>query len=310
MRGPSPIPPVPAPRRLEPFLEMLAAERGAAQATIAAYRNDIVDAARCVKRGAFEEATSEDLRGYVARLARRGIAPRSVARKLSALRQFFRFLVLERVRNDDPTTQLDGPRLGRPLPKALGQTEVSALLGAARARPDADGVRLVCLLELLYGSGLRVSELVGLPLAAARGDKRFLLIRGKGDKERLVPVSPPARAALDAYLAERNRYLKAGAESRYLFPSRGGTGHLTRERCAQLLKQLALETGLDPKRLSPHVLRHAFASHLVDRGADLRTVQEMLGHADIATTQIYTHVMGDRLQKLVATHHPLARKKP
>jgi integrase/recombinase XerD len=310
MRGPSPIAPAPAPRHLEPFLEMLAAERGAAQATIAAYRNDIVDAARRVKRGAFEEATSEDLRGYLAGLARLGTAPRSVARKLSALRQFYRFLVLERVRADDPTTQLDGPRLGRPLPKALGQGEVSALLGAARARPDADGARLVCLLELLYGSGLRVSELVGLPLAAARGGKRFLLIRGKGDKERLVPVSPPARAALDAYLAERNRYLKAGTESRYLFPSRGGTGHLTRERCAQLLKQLALETGLDPKRLSPHVLRHAFASHLVDRGADLRTVQEMLGHADIATTQIYTHVMGDRLQKLVATHHPLARKKP
>jgi integrase/recombinase XerD len=163
---------------------------------------------------------------------------------------------------------------------------------------------------LLYGSGLRVSELVGLPLAAARGDKRFLLIRGKGDKERLVPVSPPARMALDAYLEERHRHLKGRAESRYLFPSRGGTGHLTRERCAQLLKQLAGEAGIDPKCLSPHVLRHAFASHLVDRGADLRSVQEMLGHADIATTQIYTHVMGDRLQKLVATHHPLARKKP
>lgn len=310
MRGPSPVVPVPAPRHLEPFLEMLAAERGAAQATIAAYRNDISDAARGLKRGAFEAATAEDLRGYLTRLARVGTAPRSVARKLSALRQFFRFLVLERIRGDDPTTQLDGPRLGRPLPKALGESEVSALLSAARARPGADGARLVCLLELLYGSGLRVSELVGLPLAAARGDKRFLLVRGKGDKERLVPVSPPARAALDTYLQERNRYLKGGAESRYLFPSRGGTGHLTRERCAQLLKRLAGEAGLDPKRLSPHVLRHAFASHLVDRGADLRSVQEMLGHADIATTQIYTHVMGDRLQKLVATHHPLARKKP
>jgi integrase/recombinase XerD len=307
---PRPVAPVPAPRHLEPFLEMLAAERGAAQATIAAYRNDIMAAARQLKGRAFEEATTEDLRGYLTWLARLGTAPRSVARKLSALRQFFRFLALERVRGDDPTMQLDGPRLGRPLPTVLGQAEVSALLSAARAVAGADGARLVCLLELLYGSGLRVSELVGLPLAAARGDKRFLLIRGKGDKERLVPVSPPARIALDTYLGERRRYLKAGAESRYLFPSRGGTGHLTRERCAQLLKQLAGHAGIDPKRLSPHVLRHAFASHLVDRGADLRSVQEMLGHADIATTQIYTHVMGDRLQRLVATHHPLARKKP
>jgi len=262
-----------------------------------------------VKRGGLEAATAEDLRGYLMRLSREGTAPRSVARKLSALRQFFRFLVLEHVRGDDPTAQLDGPRLGRPLPKVLGQEEVSALLSAARARPGAEGARLVCLLELLYGSGLRVSELVGLPLAAARGDRRFLLIRGKGEKERLVPLSPPARAALEAYVEARGRHLKGGMGSRYLFPSRGASGHLTRERCAQLLKQLALEAGLDPKRLSPHVLRHAFASHLVDRGADLRSVQEMLGHADIATTQIYTHVMGDRLQKLVATHHPLARKK-
>ena len=309
MRGFAPMAPVPAPRHLEPFLEMLAAERGAARATIAAYRNDIADAARRVKRGGLEAATAEDLRGYLMRLSREGTAPRSVARKLSALRQFFRFLVLEHVRGDDPTAQLDGPRLGRPLPKVLGQEEVSALLSAARARPGAEGARLVCLLELLYGSGLRVSELVGLPLAAARGDRRFLLIRGKGEKERLVPLSPPARAALEAYVEARGRHLKGGMGSRYLFPSRGASGHLTRERCAQLLKQLALEAGLDPKRLSPHVLRHAFASHLVDRGADLRSVQEMLGHADIATTQIYTHVMGDRLQKLVATHHPLARKK-
>ena len=302
-------PPVRAPRHFDPFLEMLAAERGAARLTVAAYRNDLMDVARFLKRGTLDAVSSDELRAYLAHLSRRGMAPRSAARKLSALRQFFRFLVLERVRPDDPTAQLDAPRLGRPLPKVLSQDETSALLAAARAKPGADGARLVCLLELLYGSGLRVSELVGLPLAAVRGDKRFIVVRGKGDKERLVPLSKHARAALDAYLAARVAYLKPKAELRYLFPSRGGSGHLTRERCAQLLKGLALEAGLDPKRLSPHVLRHAFASHLLEQGADLRSVQEMLGHADIATTQIYTHVMGDRLQKLVATHHPLARKK-
>ena len=288
---------------------MLAAERGAARLTIAAYRNDLLAASRFQKHGALDTATGDELRAYLAHLSRQGIAPRSAARKLSALRQFFRFLVLERVREDDPTAQLDAPRLGRPLPKILSQDEAAALLAAARARKGADGTRLVCLLELLYGSGLRVSELVGLPLAAARGDKRFLVVRGKGDKERLVPLSRPARAALDTWLAARAASLKPKTESRYLFPSRGAAGHLTRERCAQLLKALAVEAGLDPRRLSPHVLRHAFASHLLEQGADLRSVQEMLGHADIATTQIYTHVMGDRLQKLVATHHPLARKK-
>jgi integrase/recombinase XerD len=301
--------PAPPPRYLEPFLEMLAAERGAARLTIAAYRNDLLDAAASLARGTLDAASSDDLRAYLARLARQGLAPRSTARKLSALRQFFRFLVLERVRGDDPTAQLDAPRLGRPLPKILSQDEASALVAAARAKPGAEGERLVCLLELLYGSGLRVSELVGLPLAATRGDKRFLVVRGKGDKERMVPLSRPARAALDSWLAARGAALKPRPESRYLFPSRGAAGHLTRERCAQLLKALAIEAGLDPKRLSPHVLRHAFASHLLEQGADLRSVQEMLGHADIATTQIYTHVMGDRLQKLVATHHPLARKK-
>ncbi len=299
----------PTPRHLEAFLEMLAAERGAARLTVAAYRNDLLDVARFLKRGSLDAATSDDLRAYLARLSRLGMAPRSAARKLSALRQYFRFLVLERVRADDPTAPLDAPRLGRPLPKVLSQDEASALVAAAHAKEGTDGARLVCLLELLYGSGLRVSELVGLPLAAARGDKRFLVVRGKGDKERLVPLSPPARAALDAYLAGRAAFLKPKTESRYLFPSRGRSGHLTRERCAQLLKQLAIEARLDPARLSPHVLRHAFASHLLDHGADLRSVQEMLGHADIATTQIYTHVMGDRLQKLVATHHLLARKK-
>jgi integrase/recombinase XerD len=299
----------PVPRRLEIFLEMMAAERGAARLTIAAYRADLLDAARFMARTSLEEATSDDLRRYLAHLSRSGMVPRSAARKLSALRQFYRFLVLERARADDPTAILDAPRLGRSLPKVLSQDDAAALLSAARHRAGPEGARLVCLLELLYGSGLRVSELVGLPLAAARGNKRFVIVRGKGDKERLVPLSRPARVALDAYLAVRAAFAKPAAESRFLFPSRGGSGHLTRERCGQMVKRLALEAGLDPKRLSPHVLRHAFASHLLEQGADLRSVQEMLGHADIATTQIYTHVMGDHLQRLVATHHPLARKK-
>ncbi|HEX7967567.1 MAG TPA: tyrosine-type recombinase/integrase, partial [Stellaceae bacterium] len=193
--------------------------------------------------------------------------------------------------------------------KLVSEVEATRRLAAARAQPGPEGLRLVCLLELLYGTGLRVSELVSLPLAAARGDPRFLVVRGKGDKERLVPLGEPARAALAAYLAVRGAFLGEGEASRRLFPSRGAEGYLTRRRCGQLLKELALKAGIDPARLSPHVLRHAFASHLLDRGADLRSVQEMLGHADIATTQIYTHVLGDRLQRLVTEHHPLARKK-
>ena len=217
--------------------------------------------------------------------------------------------MIEGSRRDDPTQPLDAPRLGRSLPKHLEEKEAAALLAAAQRRAGPEGSRLLCLVELLYGAGLRVSELVGLPLASAQRDPRFLVVRGKGDKERLVPMGELARAALKAYLGARGRFLREGEASRWLFPSRGREGHLTRRRCAQLLKALALEAGLDPARLSPHVLRHAFASHLIDHGADLRSVQEMLGHADIATTQIYTHVQSGRLQRLVAERHPLARQK-
>ncbi len=287
---------------------MLAAERGAAKLTLAAYRNDLAHAAAFLG-GALESASTDDLRRYLAALAEARMTPRTAARRLSALRQFHRFLVLDRVRADDPTTSLDTPRLGRPLPKLLSEDEASALLAATQRRTGPDGKRLQCLVELLYGAGLRVSELVGLPLAAAARDPRFLVVRGKGDKERLVPLGEPARRALAAYLEIRAHFLAPGRPSRWLFPSRGADGFLTRRRCGQLLKELALEAGLDPTRLSPHVLRHAFASHLVDHGADLRSVQEMLGHADIATTQIYTHVQSERLQRLVAAHHPLARKK-
>jgi len=299
----------PPSRHVEAFLEMLAAERGAARLTLAAYRADLTDFVRALAGDAIETAATENLRQYLSRLAKMQLAPRTAARRLSALRQFYRFLVLEGVRQDDPTAALDAPRLGRPLPKLVSEAEAKQLLAAARAKPGPEGLRLVCLLELLYGSGLRVSELVGLPLAAARGDQRFLIVRGKGDKERLVPLGAPARAALAAYLAVRSHFLGEGETSRRLFPSRSAEGHLTRRWCGVLLKQLATAAGIDPARLSPHVLRHAFATHLLDHGADLRSVQAMLGHADIATTQIYTHVVGDRLQRLVNEHHPLARKK-
>jgi len=290
---------------------MLAAERGAARLTLAAYRNDLIDlsgflAARSM---ALEAAKAPALHDYLLAAGTRRLAPRTVARRLSAIRQFYRFLLTEGVRSDDPTGGLDTPRLGRPLPKMLSEDEVARLIATAVAWPEEEGVRLRCLLELLYATGLRVSELVTLPLAAAQRDPRFMLVRGKGGKERVVPLSAPSRQALAEYLVVRKAFLPDGQASRFLFPSRGREGHLTRQRCGQLLKELALGANLDPARLSPHVLRHAFASHLLDHGADLRSVQQMLGHADIATTQIYTHVQNDRLRRLVEAAHPLARRK-
>jgi integrase/recombinase XerD len=295
-------------RHIEAFLEMLAAERGAAKLTLDAYRNDLRQVEAFMRRHGktLVAANSDDLRRYFAYLAGAKRSPGTAARRLSALRQFYRFMIVEKIRRDDPTLALDGPRLHRPLPKVLVADDAEKLLAAARTKEGAEGMRLVCLIELLYGGGLRVSELVGLTLAAARRDARFLVVRGKGGRERLVPLGRPARRALDAYLAIRDRFLKSGTESRWLFPSRGISGHLTRRRCGQLVAGLARETGL---KVSPHVLRHAFASHLVDGGADLRSVQEMLGHADIATTQIYTHVQSERLKRLVNEAHPLARKK-
>jgi integrase/recombinase XerD len=297
--------------RLEAFLEMLAAERGAARLTLAAYRNDLIDLAGFLTtRGAeLEDADATQLHGYLAAAATRRLAPRTLARRLSAIRQFYRFLLTDAVRSDDPTSGLDAPRLGRPLPKLLSEAEVARLIAAAEAWPNEEGVRLRCILELLYATGLRISELVTLPAAAAQRDPRFLLVRGKGGKERMVPLSAPSRQALTAYLTCRQTFLSDGKPSRFLFPSRGREGFLTRQRCGQLLKELALAANLDPARLSPHVLRHAFASHLLDHGADLRSVQQMLGHADIATTQIYTHVQSDRLRRLVEAAHPLARRK-
>lgn len=296
---------------VEAFLEMLSAERGAAAHTLDAYRRDLSDFAGFAKpRGrAVNAATGGDVQGYLASLSEAGMKASTQARRLSALRQFFRFLLEDGVRADDPTSSIEAPKRARPLPKTIGEAQTNKLIDAVAALEGPEGVRLACIVELLYASGLRVSELVTLPLAAASGERRMLLVRGKGGKERLVPLGDPARVALKTYLGVRARFLPAGENevaAKFLFPSRGADGHLTRRRVGQLMKDLAIKAGLDPSRLSPHVLRHAFASHLVAHGADLRSVQQLLGHADISTTQIYTHVQEERLKRLVAEKHPLA----
>lgn len=295
---------------LERFLEMLLVERGAAANTLAAYRRDLLDfAAFLGGEGRLSEASAREVRAYLVELEGRGLKASTAARRLSALRRFYRFLYLEGVRKDDPTIGIDRPRLPRPLPKYLAEAEVEALIRAARRWSGPGALRLLVLVELLYGTGLRVSELVGLPLSALADDLGHLRVVGKGGRERLVPLGEPAREALRAWLKARGQQPGARA-SPYLFPSRGRSGHLTRQRALQLLKELACRAGLDPARLSPHVLRHAFASHLVAHGADLRVVQTLLGHADIATTEVYTHLQPGRLQQVVTAHHPLAKEGP
>ncbi len=300
-------------RHGENFLEMLGAERGLARNSLEAYRTDLLDALGFLQaHGSDAETCGVDiLRAWQRGLDDAGLKPATAARRLSALRQFFRFLASEGIRKDDPAALLDAPKRGRALPKNLSEAEVEALLAAAHlSREDgAETARLVALIETLYATGMRVSELVGLRHPPFGDDPRFLLIRGKGNKERLVPLGEVARAALMDYMQSwRRSFLAPKQLSPWLFPSRGESGHLTRQRFGQLLKQLALEAGLEPARVSPHVLRHAFASHLLAHGADLRAVQKMLGHADIGTTQIYTHVLEARKQALVRQHHPLAKK--
>jgi integrase/recombinase XerD len=297
-------------RHAEAFLEMLAAERGAALNTLQSYERDLTQFAGWLKsqRGPLpEEADEEDVKGYLAALSRAQVAPATAARRLSCLRQFYRFLYGENLRVDDPTAKLDSPRKSRPLPKILSEEDVDLLLAAARDGEGPEALRRAALLETLYASGLRVSELVGLPLSALRDDAEMILVRGKGGKERLVPLGGAARAALAAYLDARGHFLGDAEQSPWLFPSRADSGHLTRQRFGQILKEIAVAAGLPPSKVSPHVLRHAFASHLLAHGADLRSVQQMLGHADISTTQIYTHVLEERLRALVQEHHPLAR---
>lgn len=303
--------PLPPGRHVEAFLEMLAAERGAARNTLAAYLADLSGfAGFAAARGtAVHAADAGVLRAYLAHLTDAGLSARTAARRLSALRQFHRFLVREGVREDDPTELLEGPRPPRSLPKALTEAEVEALIGGAARLPGARGPLAVAVIELLYCSGLRASELITLPAGALRPDADLIAVRGKGGRERLVPISRRAREAVLAALAARRRPgAKPARPGRWLFPSRAASGHLTRQGLGLLLKDAALAAGLDPERVSPHVLRHSFASHLLGRGADLRSLQVLLGHADIATTQIYTKVLEERLRKLVAEHHPLGRE--
>jgi len=306
-------------RTIEAFLEMQAAEKGAAGNTLQAYRRDLDGFAAHLARADLTllQAEDDDIDAYLRTLSDAGMAPATRARHLSAIRQLYKFMVAEGQIDVDPSHGVGAPRKARTLPKTLSVTEVDRLIEAARTRiagthgrERVRALRLHALLEVLYATGMRVSELVTLPRAVLTGDPRVLTIKGKGGRERLVPLNPAARAALDAYLSVGT----AGEDDvsrmlpqRYLFASRGAEGHISRQRLGQELKALALEAGLDPSGVSPHVLRHAFASHLLDRGADLRAVQQLLGHADISTTQIYTHVLEERLKKIVFDHHPLAR---
>lgn len=301
---------------IEAFLDMMGAERGSSINTLSAYRRDLLDFSghRAEQGGSAKTATRGEVKGYLGLLSRSGTSGSTQARRLSALRQFFGFLYAEAIRKDNPTESIEAPKRQRPLPKILSHGDMASLIQTARAQSEErdEGVRLLCMVEILYASGLRVSELVSLPLAAARSRDGFLLVKGKGQKERLAPLNHAARAAISNYLCVRDRFLPLGARRshahRFLFPSRSAEGHITRRRCHQMLKGLAVRANLDPDKLSPHVLRHAFATHLVEGGADLRSVQTMLGHADIATTQIYTHIAKDRLMQVVEAAHPLSRK--
>lgn len=297
------------PPELEAFLAMLVAERNAATQTRAAYTRDLRDAQAFLARRQrlLAEASTDDLHAYLQSLSRQAAATQ--ARRLSALRQFYQFLCSEQRRADDPTRELSAPKRGRALPKYLSPAEAVALCEAAAAQPGAEGARLRALIELLYASGLRVSELVALPFNAFT-NAPLLRIKGKGGKERMVPLGGAARQALADYVKKRRAFLSGDQPSAFMFPSsRARTGHLTRQRFFQRLQEIGLAVGIAPDRLSPHVLRHAFATHLLEGGADLRSVQQMLGHADIGTTQIYTHVVGNRLAATVAAHHPLAKRK-
>ncbi len=297
-------------RRIATFLEARAAERGAAANTQEAYARDLSDfSAWLARRGTpLLETARGDIEAYLAGCDAAGLAASTRARRLSAIRQFCRFAVEEGWRAEDPALRIAGPSKPRSLPKTLSEAEVDALLAAARTHGRVqDRLRNTCLMELLYATGMRVSELVGLPVAAARGNPEMLLVTGKGGKERLVPLSPPARDALAAWLEARDAGADPRQPSPHLFPSRGKAGHMTRHRFYSLIKELAVAAGVSPARVTPHRLRHAFATHLLAGGADLRAIQVMLGHADVSTTEIYTHVLEERLKALVLEHHPLAR---
>ncbi len=295
----------------EAFLEMMSVERAAAKNTLTAYEKDLADASGylAARKQTLETASAEDIEAWFNDLGRRGLSPATAARRRSSIRQFYRFALTEGWREDDPSRRVDAPKAGRPLPKVLSRADMERLLATAAEKDGAGGLRLTAIVEVIYASGLRISECLDLPLAALARDPAYLIVRGKGGKERLAPLNDPARQAVKAYLEVRKTFLPKGAkESPWLFPSRGSTGRLTRRRFSQMLEEAAVLAGIDRSQVSPHVLRHAFATHLLEGGADLRTVQKLLGHSDIATTQIYTHVAEGRLAQIVADKHPLSRK--
>ena len=297
-------------KTVEQFLEMLIAERGASSNTCTSYLNDITNFDKFLNGAetTLEDATTDDVRRYLRHRSEVGANNPTISRNLSVLRQFFKFLQSENVRLDNPALNVDGPKVSRTLPKVISEDDVEALLKAAHKLQTAEGIRLTCLLEIAYASGLRVTELVSLPTDALNLTSETLLISGKGGKERLVPLTFSAMNAIVAYERVRIDFLKGNNTSKFLFPSRSKQGYLTRRRLGQLLKELAIQAGLDPTIISPHILRHAFASHLLNRGADLRSLQKMLGHSDISTTQIYTHVQKEKLRAVISSYHPMAKK--
>lgn len=307
---------------IEPFLEMMLAERAAALNSTDSYRRDLEGLADFLasRKTGLLEASRNDIEAYLGDLAKRAYAPRTTARKLSCFRQFYHFLYHEKLRADDPAALIDSPRKGRSLPKVMSVEEVDILLRAAHEGNTPETLRMAAMLEVLYASGLRVSELISLKLAAVVRGKaigrpiaadiaEYLIVKGKGGKERFVPLNPSAQRAVANYIDIRSYFMSEGETSPWLFPSSSKEGYLTRQRFGQLLKELAAQAGLDFRKISPHTLRHSFATHLLGGGADLRVIQELLGHSDISTTQVYTHVQNDKLAELVALHHPLSRKK-
>lgn len=301
---------------IETFLEAMQAEQDASDNTIIAYARDLHEFEAHLQKTKqdFKTATRADIEAYIVALEYRGMAAATRARRLSAVRQLFRFAFEENWRSDDPSSQIKGPRKTRYLPNTLSEDEVDRMLDAAlrTGRNKADRLRNTCLMQLLYATGMRVTELVSLPMAAVRGNPEMIFIKGKGGKERMVPLSPPAKMAIAAYLADRDRYeelaqTKGMPPSRFLFPSNGKLGHLTRIRFYTLIKEIAVNAGISPDTVTPHTLRHAFATHLLAGGADLRVIQMLLGHADVATTEIYTHVLDEKLKSLVLDHHPMAK---
>lgn len=296
---------------VEAFLEMMSVERASAKNTLTAYGKDLADAQAflAARSNSLDQASAEDIEAYFNALSDRGLSPATAARRRAAVRQFYRFVLGEGWRADDPSRRVEAPKKGRPLPKVLSRDEVDRIIAAASARDGGQGLRLGCMVELAYASGLRISELTALPLSVLAKDPAYLIVKGKGGKERLAPLNDAARAAVKAYLEVRKAFLPKGdAANPWLFPSHGKSGRLTPRRFAQLLDDATADAGIDPARVSPHVLRHAFATHLLEGGADLRVVQKLLGHADISTTQIYTHVAGERLREMMDTKHPLAKK--